>query len=160
MPYISLRGVEHYYEWLTTAGTVPTGKPAIVFLHGWAGSARYWESTAQALSNRFDCLLYDMRGFGRSRLPLLPTPETAALTYDLETYADDLAELLQALGLERVILNAHSTGASIAKLFNTYKFADYKEHVIELLQRVCTVSVKTMEIIQQMPDTVEHQSLD
>lgn len=46
---------------------------------------------------------------------------------------------------------------TIAKLFNTYKFADYKEHVIDLLQRVCTVSVKTMEIIQQMPDTVEHQ---
>ncbi len=47
---------------------------------------------------------------------------------------------------------------TIAKLFNTYKFADYKEHVIDLLQRVCTVSVRTMEIIQQMPDTVEHQS--
>jgi len=47
---------------------------------------------------------------------------------------------------------------TIAKLFNTYKFADYKEHVIDLLQRVCTVSVKTMEIIQQMPDTVEHEA--
>ena len=46
---------------------------------------------------------------------------------------------------------------TIAKLFNTYKFADYKEQVIDLLDRVCTVSVKTMEIIQQMPDTVEHQ---
>nr|MCU0526963.1 DUF559 domain-containing protein [Elainella sp. Prado103] len=46
---------------------------------------------------------------------------------------------------------------TIAKLFNTYKFADYKEHVIDLLQRVCTVSVRTMEIIQQMPDTVEHK---
>ena len=40
---------------------------------------------------------------------------------------------------------------TIAKLFNTYKFADYKEQVIDLLQRVCTVSVKTIEIIQQMP---------
>ncbi|MBU6230862.1 MAG: N-6 DNA methylase, partial [Cyanobacteria bacterium REEB459] len=46
---------------------------------------------------------------------------------------------------------------TIAKLFNTYKFADYKEDVIDLLQRVCTVSVRTMEIIQQMPDTVEHR---
>ncbi len=46
---------------------------------------------------------------------------------------------------------------TIAKLFNTYKFADYKEQVIDLLRRVCTVSVETMEIIQQMPDTVEHQ---
>ena len=46
---------------------------------------------------------------------------------------------------------------TIAKLFNTYKFADYKEHVIELLQRVCTVSVETMAIVQQMPTTVEHE---
>jgi very-short-patch-repair endonuclease len=39
---------------------------------------------------------------------------------------------------------------TIAKLFNTYKFADYKEQVIDLLQRVCTVSVRTMAIVQQM----------
>ena len=39
---------------------------------------------------------------------------------------------------------------TIAKLFNTYRFADYKEQVIELLMRVCTVSVSTMEIIRQM----------
>ncbi|HIK15246.1 MAG TPA: hypothetical protein IGS53_08185 [Leptolyngbyaceae cyanobacterium M33_DOE_097] len=47
--------------------------------------------------------------------------------------------------------------SAIAQLFDTYKFADYKEHVIDLLQRVCTASVRVMEIIQQMPDTVEHQ---
>ncbi|MEM7713352.1 MAG: type ISP restriction/modification enzyme, partial [Cyanobacteria bacterium P01_A01_bin.68] len=39
---------------------------------------------------------------------------------------------------------------TIAEKFNNYRFADYKEQVIELLQRVCTVSVKTMEIIQEM----------
>ncbi len=39
---------------------------------------------------------------------------------------------------------------TIAAKFNTYRFADYKEHVIALLQRVCTVSVATMEIVQQM----------
>ncbi|MGP1382418.1 MAG: type ISP restriction/modification enzyme [Thainema sp.] len=46
---------------------------------------------------------------------------------------------------------------TIRELFNTYRFADYKEHVIDLLQRVCTVSVETMKIIHQMPDTVEHE---
>ena len=46
---------------------------------------------------------------------------------------------------------------TIREKFNTYKFADYKEHVIDLLQRVCTVSIQTMEIIQKMPDTVDHQ---
>lgn len=44
------------------------------------------------------------------------------------------------------------TDPTIAAKFNTYRFADYKEHVIDLLQRVCTVSVETMEIINQMPD--------
>ncbi len=39
---------------------------------------------------------------------------------------------------------------TIAKLFNTYKFADYKTQVIDLLQRVCTVSVETMELVRQM----------
>ena len=42
---------------------------------------------------------------------------------------------------------------TIAEKFNTYKFADYKTQVIDLLKRVCTVSVKTMEIINLMPDT-------
>ena len=46
---------------------------------------------------------------------------------------------------------------TIAKLFNTYKFTDYKDKVIDLLDRVCTVSIRTIEIIQQMPDTVDHQ---
>nr|MBA2733893.1 N-6 DNA methylase [Acidobacteriota bacterium] len=41
--------------------------------------------------------------------------------------------------------------ATIAEKFNTYRFADYKEAVIDLLKRVCTVSVKTMEIINRMP---------
>ena len=39
---------------------------------------------------------------------------------------------------------------TIAEKFNTYRFADYKETVIDLLKRVCTVSVKTVEIVEQM----------
>jgi predicted helicase len=40
---------------------------------------------------------------------------------------------------------------TIAEKFNTYKFADYKESVIDLLCRVCAVSVNTMEIVKEMP---------
>jgi predicted helicase len=39
---------------------------------------------------------------------------------------------------------------TIAEKFNTYKFADYKNQVIDLLKRVCTVSVETMKIIDEM----------
>jgi predicted helicase len=39
---------------------------------------------------------------------------------------------------------------TIAEKFNTYKFSDYKEQVIDLLKRVCTVSVETVKIIDEM----------
>lgn len=44
---------------------------------------------------------------------------------------------------------------TIAKQFNNYRFADYKEQVINLLMRVCTVSVETVKIIQSM-ETEQH----
>ncbi|HEY9637475.1 MAG TPA: alpha/beta hydrolase [Coleofasciculaceae cyanobacterium] len=112
MPLINVRSVEHYYEWIP--GPIPsTEKPVMVFIHGWGGSARYWKSTAEALSDTFDCLLYDLRGFGRSRLP----EEPLELLYEMEDYAEDLAVLLDTLELSRVYINAHSMGASAATLF-------------------------------------------
>jgi predicted helicase len=41
---------------------------------------------------------------------------------------------------------------TIAEKFNTYRFADYKEQVIDLLMKVCTVSVGTMKIVKEMPE--------
>lgn len=132
MAYISVRGVEHYYEWIRTP-KVEQNKPVMVFVHGWAGSARYWRSTAQVLSNQFDCLLYDMRGFGRSQgkpalsaanvdvaeaeSPQEQAEAIAELSYELEEYAEDLAGLLDRLELHRVYINAHSMGASVATFF-------------------------------------------
>ncbi|MCP4400297.1 MAG: hypothetical protein GY801_23690 [bacterium] len=42
---------------------------------------------------------------------------------------------------------------TIREKFNTYRFADNKAQVLDLLKRVCTVSVRTMEIIRQMEQT-------
>ena len=112
MPVINVRGVEHYYEWIRQPTTSQT-KPVMVFVHGWGGSARYWESTANALSHTFDCLLYDLRGFGRSKLP----QEPIELLYEMEDYAEDLAALLDTLELRRVVIMAHSMGASSTVMF-------------------------------------------
>jgi pimeloyl-ACP methyl ester carboxylesterase len=107
MSYVTIRDVPHYYEWITASEPISSDKPVIVFLHGWAGSARYWRSTAEALKPFFNCLLYDLRGFGRSKEPDLErtaaiTPQTAWGDYNLETYADDLAQLLTVLNLDAV----------------------------------------------------------
>ena len=118
MPYVWVNQVNHYYEWAGLEDR-PTDsqKPVMVFVHGWAGSARYWESTARALIDQFDCLLYDMRGFGRSTIDSNQQNEIKARGYELETFADDLAELLKALGLSKIYLDAHSMGASVAVFF-------------------------------------------
>jgi pimeloyl-ACP methyl ester carboxylesterase len=108
MPLINVRGVEHYYEWVRQSAT-SREKPVIVFVHGWGGSSRYWESTAKALSDTFDCLLYDLRGFGRSKLP----QEPIELLYQMEDYAEDLAAMLDVLELSRVYINAHSMGERV-----------------------------------------------
>ncbi len=44
---------------------------------------------------------------------------------------------------------------TIAEKFNNYQFADYKEKVIDLLNRVTTVSVETMRIVREMDKDVE-----
>jgi pimeloyl-ACP methyl ester carboxylesterase len=134
MSYVTIREVPHYYEWIASSEPMPSDKPVMVFLHGWAGSARYWRSTAEALKPFFNCLLYDLRGFGRSKEPASErtasiTPQTAWEDYNLETYADDLAALLTELKLDSVYLNAHSTGASVATLF----LNRYPERVIKAI---------------------------
>lgn len=114
MPYIKIRDIDHYYEWIRqTDQSLSQKKPVMVFLHGWGGSSRYWQTTASTLSAQFDCLLYDLKGFGRSRLP----PKSTEFNYELDTYAQDLSDLLDALQLDKVYINGHSMGASITTLF-------------------------------------------
>lgn len=106
---INLRGVNHYYEWIKEESKI--AKPVMVFIHGWGGSSRYWRTTAEAIVSKYDCLLYDLRGFGRS------TPvEKANISYDLEEYAQDFLLLLDAFNLEKIYLNSHSMGASIGTM--------------------------------------------
>lgn len=145
MPYAEILGVNHYYEWVTESGTAPQwDKPVMVFIHGWGGSCRYWQSTAAALSRDFDCLLYDMRGFGRS--PIAPENREAVLArgYELETFAEDLLELLNVLGLETVWLNSHSTGASVAVLFAN-QYGDRLKQVILTCNGVFEYDKKAFE---------------
>jgi len=65
MPIVDILGVPHAYE-LTT----PTPAPyTLVFVHGWLLSRQYWQPLIEALSSDYQCLAYDLRGFGDSVLP-------------------------------------------------------------------------------------------
>ncbi len=110
---LQIRGAAAAYQWVTHEGDRRTDRPVLVFLHGWGGSSRYWRSTAVALADTYDCLLYDWRGFGTSAIAIESTPSD----YGLQAYAEDLGELLNQLGVDRISLMAHSLGTSIAPYF-------------------------------------------
>ncbi len=78
------------------------GQP-IVFCHGWPLNADAWESQMVFLaSNGYRCIAHDRRGHGRSSQPWNGN--------DMNTYADDMAELMDTLDLKDAILIGHSTG--------------------------------------------------
>jgi non-heme chloroperoxidase len=77
--------------------------PTIVFSHGWPLSSDSWESPMLYLAERgFRCVAHDRRGHGRSSQPWSGN--------DMDTYADDLAQVIETLELEDVTLVGFSTG--------------------------------------------------
>jgi len=109
---INIRGVNHYYEWIRQPSANNQPKPVMVFIHGWGGSCRYWRTTANSIVSDYDCLLYDMRGFGQST-----EEKPVNIGYELEDYAEDLLVLLDTFHLDKIYFNAHSMGASIGAVF-------------------------------------------
>src|SRR5438045_6575913 len=76
---------------------------AVVFSHGWPLSADAWEDQMVFLGlNGYRCIAHDRRGHGRSSQPWNGN--------EMDTYADDLATLVEALDLTDAIHVGHSTG--------------------------------------------------
>lgn len=88
------------------------GRPALVFLHEGLGSVSLWRDFPDALAAATRCaaFVYSRAGYGRSTPVRLPRP----LTYMQDEGRQALPRLLDAAGLEEVILIGHSDGASIA----------------------------------------------
>jgi 2-succinyl-6-hydroxy-2,4-cyclohexadiene-1-carboxylate synthase len=130
---IDILGVPHAYDLTPQTGS----SDILVFIHGWLLSREYWQPVIDLLSPQYQCLSYDLRGFGGSQpqrdrslvnptslaqssrggAVLMATAPTVALElspYRPAAYAQDLATLLQKLEISNAWLVGHSLGGSIA----------------------------------------------
>ncbi len=128
MATIEILGVPHAYEL-----TSPTSSHlTLVFIHGWLNSRGYWHPVISRLSDSFQCLSYDLRGFGESQYHIATdfNSESTDMVMDVDygsttinpfnsiytpaKYACDLKILLEELNIESAWLIGHSLGGTIA----------------------------------------------
>ena len=79
-----------------------SGEQGLVFIHGWCGNVEHWEPQARAFSRTHRVLRVDRRGDGRSDAP--PSG------YDPRDQADEIAGLIEALGLRDLVAIGHAGG--------------------------------------------------
>jgi len=95
--------------------------PAVVFVHGLAGSSTTWHEVMPALADRYTVLAPDLLGHGESAKP--------RGDYSLGAYASGLRDLMVALGIDRATFVGHSLGGGVA-LQLAYQFPERCERLV------------------------------
>ena len=81
---------------------VGSGRPALLFIHGWCGNLGHWEPQARAFGRRHRVLRVDRRGDGRSEAP--------ARGYGPREQADEIAALARSLRIRGAVAIGHAGG--------------------------------------------------
>ncbi len=110
--YAEVNDTRLFYE---IAGEGPT----VVLIHGFGLDLRQWDNQFDVLTNHFQVVRYDLRGFGKSRPP-------TGVPYN---HADDLKALLEHLSIQDAHILGHSFGGRVAITFAIL----YPEMVLSLI---------------------------
>jgi non-heme chloroperoxidase len=139
MPYITTKDTTQiFYKDLGSKNARP-----IVFAHGWPLNSDDWEYQIPVfIELGYRCVAHDRRGHGRSSQPLQGN--------DMDTYADDLNDLLETLELENIILIGHSTGGGeVARFLGRHGSQRVAKAV--LISAVAPLMVKTESNPEGLP---------
>ncbi|NWE24029.1 alpha/beta fold hydrolase [Pseudomonas gingeri] len=137
--FVTRDGTEIYYkDW-------GSGKP-VVFSHGWPLDADMWEYQMEYLSSRgYRTIAFDRRGFGRSSQPWDG--------YDYDTFADDLAGLIEHLDLDAVTLVGFSMGGGDVSRYIA-RHGSQRVAGLVLLGAVTPLFIQTEDHPQGVPKAV------
>jgi len=82
--------------------------PLIIFMHGFPECWYSWRHQLRALSDSFDCVAPEMRGYGETDAPV------GVANYTLDKLVNDAADLIAGLGHERAVVIGHDWGGAVA----------------------------------------------
>jgi pimeloyl-ACP methyl ester carboxylesterase len=127
-------GVRIAYE---RTGTAPT---ALVCVHGWLGSGRWWDAQRDAFASRVTVVTIDLAGHGAS--------SRDRQHHSAEAYVADIAAVVNALDVERVVLVGHSMSGAYTTLAAP-----------RLPRAVAVVLVDTLKNVEQQPAPAELEQM-
>ena len=105
MAQLDRNGVAIHYE-------VHGRGPAVLLSHGYSATCRMWDGQIDALKDRFQVIVWDMRGHGRSDYPTDPAAYSEVAT------VEDMAAILRACGVSRAVIGGLSLGGYMSLAFH------------------------------------------
>src|SRR3712207_3417178 len=142
MPTIRANGVGLFYDL-----TGPADAPVVVFSTSVGATLEMWDPQVRALADRFRILRYDTRGHGRS--------EVVDRLLSMDDLADDLAGLLDALGIAK----AHLVGLSLGGMTGQALAVRRPEKLASLVLMATSAYVPPAETWTQRAATVRAQGM-
>lgn len=118
MALLDRDGINIYYEVYGDAGS-----PTILLSHGYSATSWMWRAQVVALKDQYQVIVWDMRGHGTS-----DSPEDGAL-YSEALTVDDMAALLDVVGVEQAIIGGLSLGGYMTLAFH----ATYPDRCLALM---------------------------
>lgn len=127
MPTIDILGVPHAYELTAPANS----QHVLVFIHGWLLSRGYWQPLIQKLAPDYQCLSYDLRGFGYSQAQAPDVSQATVLQ------GSEAREEGEAIAFHSCSCDSESRGNPVANLpTSSHTPATYARDLVTLLQQL------------------------
>ncbi len=109
------------------------GKTTLFFLHGWLGNLNWWNNQRDAFADKYQIIQMDLVGHGKS--------SKSRQAWSIDTFAEDVVEVIKQLELNHVVLIGHSMSGSIV-----VRAANHLPSVVKKI-----ILVDTLHHVSRMP---------